>query len=131
LTWLWILIPVLMVFLASTIVVIVFAIKLITGPVETTNSYYSDLRNRDYAGAYTELCGSLRSQISRTGFIELQQGDERTKGRVTSYNFSNSEIHNHSAVVTGDVERGGSRYSARLALSRENGDWKVCGVRER
>jgi hypothetical protein len=120
-----------MVFLASTIVVIVFAVKLITGPVETTNTYYSDLKHQQYADAYTELCGSLRAQISQAGFIQLQQGDERTKGRVTSYDFSSSDIRDHSAIVDGTVQRGGSRYDARLALRKENGDWKICGVRER
>ena len=121
----------LLVFVASTVVVIVFAVKLITGPVETTNDYYADLRDGRYSAAYSELCSSLRVRISESAFVDLQREDEQTKGRVTSFDFHSSEVRNDTATTRGTVDRGGSTYDARVGLRKESGDWKVCAVRER
>lgn len=131
LTWLWILIPVLVVLVASTVVVIVFAVRLITGPVGTTNDYYADLRDGRYAAAYSELCTSVRVRISQSDFIDIQRGDEQTKGRVSSFDFHSSEVHDDTATTSGTVDRGGSTYDARVGLQKQGGEWKICAVRER
>jgi hypothetical protein len=129
--WLWILIPVLLVFVASTIVVIVFAAKLVLGPVQTTNDYYADLHRHDYVAAYGELCSTIQRDISRDRFIALQRSDTSSKGPVESYNFSSSHIENGTATTTGTVVRAGSEYNATIGLRKEDGDWRVCSVRER
>jgi hypothetical protein len=131
LTWVWILIPVLLVFVVSTVVVIVFAVRLLTGPIQTTNDYYADLRDGQYVAAYSELCSGVRGDLTQADFVDLQRSDARTKGRVTSFDFHSFEIHNHTAVTTGTVDRGGSQYDSHVGLRKEGGDWKVCSVHER
>jgi hypothetical protein len=131
LTWLWILIPVLLVFVASAVVVIVFAVRLVLGPVQTTNDYYADLQHRDYSSAYGRLCSDVRSAVSEPRFEQIQRSDEATKGAIEDYDFSSSHIDNDSATTTGTVERSGQEYDARIELRKEDGDWKICAVRER
>jgi hypothetical protein len=131
LTWLWILIPVLLVFAASTVVVIVFAVRLVLGPVQTTNDYYADLRDRDYPSAYDRLCSAVRSEISETRFEQIQRSDVATKGSIEDYDFSSSHIENDDATTTGTVRRAGQEYDARIELRKEDGDWRICAVRER
>ncbi len=127
----WILIPTLLVFLASLVVVIVFAVKLLTGPVQTTNDYYADVRDGRYVAAYGQLCSPLQRRISQSDFIDIQRSDNQSKGRISSYDFHSFHIENSIATVTGTVERGGSSYDARVGLRKESGDWKVCSVSER
>jgi hypothetical protein len=131
LTWLWILIPVLLVFVASTVVVIVFVVKLALGPVQTTNDYYADLHHRDYAAAYGKLCFAIQRDVPEGRYIALQASDARSKGAVDDYDFSSSHIENGNATTTGTVTRAGQQYNATIGLRKENGDWKVCSIRER
>ncbi len=131
LTWLWILIPVLLVLVASTVVVIVFAVRLVLGPVQTTNDYYADLKDRDYTAAYGELCAAIQREITPTRFEQIQRSDVATKGTIEDYDFSSSHIHNDTATTTGTVRRAGQDYDARIGLRKEDGDWKICSVRER
>lgn len=131
LTWLWILIPVLLVFVASTVVVIVFVVKLALGPVQTTNDYYADLHHRDYSAAYGKLCFAIQRDIPESRYIALQRSDARSKGAVEDYDFSSSHIENGNATTTGTVVRAGQEYNATIGLRKEDGDWKVCSIRER
>lgn len=131
LTWLWILIPTLLVFAVSTVVVIVFVAKLVLGPVETTNDYYADLHDRDYVAAYGKLCFAIQRDVSQDRYVQLQESDTRSKGAVEDYDFSSSHIENGTATTTGTVVRSGSEYNATIGLRKEDGDWKICSIRER
>jgi hypothetical protein len=131
LTWLWILIPTLIVFTVATVVVIVFAVKLIAEPIDTTNDYYSALKHHEYDDAYDQLCGALQTRYSQEDFNSIQRSDEGTKGSVTSYQFNEFHIENDDSTVTGDVDRGDTNYNVRVDLRKEDGDWKICGIRER
>ncbi len=131
LTWVWILIPVLLVLAVSTVVVIVFAVRLIAEPIDTTNDYYADLKDGDYNDAYDQLCSSLQARYSPQDFIAIQRSDEGTKGRVSSYDFHEFHLEDDISTVTGDVDRGATRYDVRVQLHKEDGDWKICAIRER
>ncbi len=131
LTWLWILIPTLLVFLVATVVVIVFAVKLVAKPIDTTNDYYSALKSGQYDDAYNELCSPLQSRYSEQDFADLQRSDARTKGRVTGYDFHEFHIENGDSTVTGQVSRGSTDYDTTVGLRKESGDWKICSIRER
>jgi hypothetical protein len=140
LTWLWILIPVLLVFVASFVVIVVFAVKLIGGPIEATNDYYADLKAERYAESYDHLCASLQDEYTQDQFVNLLQGQTRAKGRVEDYDFHESDLNSNDdtddeifsdSTVTGTVDRGNATYDTRVRLRKEDGDWKVCAVSER
>jgi hypothetical protein len=139
LTWLWFLIPTLVVFVAAFVVIIVFAVKLVGGPIEATNDYYADVKAARYASAYDHLCSSQRVNYTRRQFADLLSRDAQSKGRVEEYDFHDSELNSDDdgdtvfsdATVKGTVRRSGTDYETRVRLRKEDGDWKVCAVLER
>lgn len=132
LTWLWILIPVLLVFIGATAVAITFGVKILVGPVDATNEYYAGLHDQNYSAAYEHLCAPLQDRYTESQFVDLQHGDEQSYGQVTSYSFDNSDIRNSRAYTTGTVSRSSSRTRRyEVTLVKEDGDWKVCGIRQR
>ncbi len=75
LTWLWILIPVLLVFATSVVLIAVFAVRAIVGPIEATDDYFSALRDERYATAYDLRCTSYQAQISEADFARREQAN--------------------------------------------------------
>jgi hypothetical protein len=128
LTWLWILIPVLLVFVASTVVVIVFVTKLVTAPIQTTNDYYADLRDGRYTAAYGELCSLRREEVTLDDFTSQQ----RSQPRVQSFDFDNIDFSSNRSdvdvVVKGTVTRNGFDRDTHVGLWREDDHWKVCTI---
>ena len=138
LIWLWILIPVLLVMTASAIVAIVFGVKLFIGPIDATDDYYANLRDGQYAAAYDNLCAAAQRAFTVEDFIAQQESDEDTKGRVEDFDFTDLEFDDESfdsssidATVKGEVRRSQATYDVRVGLRREDGDWRVCAIRER
>lgn len=137
----------LLVLLASTVVVGVFVGRLVLGPIDATNDYLADLSDGRYSAAYASLCSPARRVQSEREFVAQQRDDEQTRGRITSYNIDSFEFNdndqvtfnddgdfegaNLDAITKGTVVRGGSRYSIRASIRREDGDWKVCSTVER
>jgi len=148
LTWLWILIPTLLVLVASTVVVGVYVGELVLGPVDSTNDFLADVRAERYEEAYASLCAPARRVITEADFIAQQQESEQTRGPIVSYDINDFEINDDSdafdfdvdddfadatidATTSGTVVRGSSEYDLRATLRREAGDWRVCSVVER
>ncbi|MGZ4802534.1 MAG: Rv0361 family membrane protein [Acidimicrobiia bacterium] len=130
LTWLWFLIPILVVFLAAATVAIVFGVKLFTGPVDATNDYYAELKVGNYARAYTHLCSDLQVRYTVSEFDQLQRNDARTLGRIRAYKFDTSNFENGDVFVRGTVIRSPfNQHRIEVRLVREDSDWKVCSVR--
>jgi hypothetical protein len=124
LTWLWILIPVLLVFAASVVLIAVFAVRAIVGPIETTDNYFSALRDERYSEAYDLRCASFQAQIGEAQFALREQ----TNGPVRTFDINGFERHNNSATTDGEVTRGGIRYQVTVRLEKEDGDWKICTI---
>ncbi|MGZ6964849.1 MAG: Rv0361 family membrane protein [Acidimicrobiia bacterium] len=130
LTWLWFLIPILVVFLAAASVAVVFGVKLFTGPVDATNDYYAELKVGNYARAYTHLCSDLQVRYTVSEFDQLQRNDARTLGRIRAYKFDTSNFENGDVFVRGTVIRSPfNQHRIEVRLVREDSDWKVCSVR--
>jgi hypothetical protein len=134
LTWLWILIPVLVVFLASSTVIGVFGVKLYTQPIDATNEYYAAIRAGRYDDAYQQLCAARRFESTLTTF-EATQTRENNARPIVSYDFialdfpknDNSSI---DIITTGTVNRNGFDHDVRVGLVREDDEWRVCRIEE-
>jgi hypothetical protein len=124
LTWLWILIPVLLVFATSVILIVVFAVRAIVGPIEATDNYFSALRDNRYSDAYDLRCAAFQAQISEGQFAQREQAN----GPVRSFDINGFDRHNNSATTNGEVTRAGIRYQVTVGLEKEDGDWKVCTI---
>ncbi len=136
LTWLWILIPVLLVLVASTVVVGVFATRLAIEPVDASNEYLAKLKAGRFDAAYASLCAPARLGETDVAALERRRADDL--GRITSYDITGIEFPNSNdandvidIITTGTVVRGGFTYDIRVYLSRENDEWRVCSTSER
>jgi hypothetical protein len=126
LTWLWILIPVLFVFLASLVLVIVFGIRLFVGPLLATEDYFEALRERDYAEAYSDRCASFQRGTSLQEFEDAH--GNLTFGDFEFDNLEDLDLGGDEATARGTVEVDNQRIDVDVDLEREDGDWKVCRV---
>src|SRR6476619_929762 len=101
LAWLWILIPVLLVFLTSVVLIVVFAVRAIVGPIETTDDYFTALRDQNYSEAYDLRCAAFKAQISEPDFAQREQAN----GPVRKFDINGIDRNNDSATTEGDVTR--------------------------
>jgi hypothetical protein len=124
LTWLWILIPVLLVFVTSVVLIAVFAIRAIVGPIETTDDYFTALRDQNYSKAYDLRCAAFKAQISEPDFAQREQAN----GSVSDFNINDFQRQNDTTTTEGDVTRSGVSYHVTVRLEKEDGDWKVCEI---
>lgn len=124
LTWLWILIPVLLVFAASVVVIAVFAVRAIVGPIEATDDYFDALRDQRYAAAYDLRCAAFQAQISEPDF----EARERQNGPVRDFDIDGFDRQDDSATTDGTVTRAGIKYDVSVRLEKEGDDWKVCEI---
>jgi hypothetical protein len=136
LTWLWILIPVLIVLLGSTAVVGVYAARLAIEPIDASNEYLADLKAGRYDEAYRQLCTPARFAQTNVMFRDRQLALEDARGPITSYDISGIEFPDNNTsdvidvITTGTVVRNGTTYDIRISLSREDGEWTVCSTSE-
>ena len=127
-TWLWILIPTLLIFVAATVVVIVFAFQLVVRPIEATEDYFAAAPRR-----------ALRLRVQRALRVVPGAGDasdefvnrERVAGPVRDFDIDDFDTDGDDATTEGTVERGGDVYDVTVHLEKEDGDWKVCEIEAR
>jgi hypothetical protein len=135
LTWLWILIPVLVILVTSTVVVGVYAVRLAVEPIDATNEYLADLSAGRYGAASENLCRF--ALVGGTNALERQQQRDNELGRITAWDIDGIEFPNDGTselidvFTTGSVVRNGVTYDIRVGLSREDDEWKVCTVSEK
>jgi hypothetical protein len=127
LTWLWILIPVLLVCATSVIVIAVFAIRAIVGPIEATDDYFAALRDERYAAAYDLRCTSFQAQITEADFTTREQQN----GPVRDFDIDSFDTNDDTATTEGEVTRSGIKYDVTVHLEKEGDDWKVCEIEAR
>jgi len=116
---------VLLVFLTSVVLIVVFAVRAIVGPIETTDDYFTALRDQNYSEAYDLRCAAFKAQISEPDFAQREQAN----GPVRKFDINGIDRNNDSATTEGDVTRAGVEYHVTVRLEKEDGDWKVCEIR--
>ena len=116
----------LLVFVTSVVLIAVFAIRAIVGPIETTDDYFTALRDQNYSKAYDLRCAAFKAQISEPDFARREQAN----GPVSDFNINDFQRRNDTTTTEGDVTRSGVSYHVTVRLEKENGDWKVC-IRQR
>lgn len=124
LTWLWFLIPVLLVFAVSVVLIIVFAVRAVIGPIEATDDYFALLRQERYAEAYKERCNEFRDQLTQNDFVRREQAS----GRVGDFDIDSFDRSDDTATTEGTASRAGIDFKVKVTLRKEDGDWKVCGI---
>lgn len=134
LTWLWFLIPVLVVFVAASTVAVVFGARLYSGPIDATNKYYADIRASRYDDAYHQLCAARRFESTLTTFESTQQRENDARP-IDSYDFIGLDFPKDDTspidlITTGTVTRNGFEHDTRVGLVREDDEWRVCTIEE-
>jgi hypothetical protein len=123
LTWLWILIPVLALFVVSLVLVGVFAWRL-ASPVDATNEYLALLRDRRFASAYTQRCDAFRAAVPLNEFA----GGSESLPAIRHYDIDDVEPGWNDATTRGTVELSDRVIDVTVKLEREDGDWTICEV---
>jgi hypothetical protein len=123
LTWLWILIPVLLVFLVSAVLVVVFAIRLVVGPLEATEDYFQALRDKNFAEAYNDRCDRFQQRVTLDEFATAHENLA-----IGDFDLDDFDTDGDDATTGGDVEVNGRSVAVTVELEREHGDWKICEV---
>jgi hypothetical protein len=129
-----------LVFVAATVVVVVFGVKLFTEPVDATNDFYADLSAARYEEAYAKLCSPAQRAFSEAQFVQNQERTEQSQGRISRYDFDNVEFSNTDddfksdvidATVKGTITRDGRTFDVVVGLQHEDGEWRVCASANR
>jgi len=135
LTWLWILIPVLVVLVASTAVVGVYGVRLALEPIDETNEFLADISAGRYDEAYEDMCAAAR--FAGDNPLGRQEQLDNEVGPITSWDINGIEFSDDDVsdvidvITTGTVVRNGTLYDIRVGLSREDDEWRVCTAVER
>jgi hypothetical protein len=114
---------VLFVFLVSFVLVIVFAVRLVVGPLEATEDYFEALRDRDYVEAYGDRCDDFQRRVSLQDFETAH-----SNFTIGDFDLDDFDTDGDDATTGGTVEVDGQRVTVTVELEREDGDWKVCRV---
>ncbi len=140
LTWLWFLIPLMLVFVAATVVTVVFGVKIFTEPVDATNDYYADLSAGRYEAAYARLCTPAKRAFSESAFVaEPGTGRaRRTAASPTTTSTTSSWATTATSTATrstppsrGPSTRDGRTFDVAVGLQHEDGEWHVCAIGRR
>ena len=127
--WLWITLAIVIPILICAFgfgALAIFGFNAAKAPIDATNNFYQAAKEKQDLDPYT--C----SKYLRTGSLnEDFAGKYKYNQQIVSYNFNSSSTVNGESTVTGTVERFGNKfYRAKVTLVREDGDYKVCKVRE-
>ena len=133
LTWLWILIPMLLVFTRRD-----RGRHRVRGEADRRADRHDErlLRRRsstsEYDDAYDELCGALQTRYAQEDFNSTPAQRREHEGhasRRTTSTSSTSRTTTPPSPVTSTAAT--PTTTSRVDLRKEDGDWKICGIRER
>ena len=96
--------------------------KSLTQPVDATNAFYKAAKAGDDLDPHT--CQRYLDEGSSFNDIFDAQPD------IDKFNFSEVDIVNDEAKVTGTVTRSGKEFDAEIDLEKDDGKFKVCYIRE-
>jgi hypothetical protein len=96
-------------------------------PLETLNTYWSDVRDHGFATAYSYLAPGAAGQ-SESEFVSGEQragiSNAQFHGTVTSNSGSTATVTVDS-LVTEDAQFGCRRWSGSYTLTKESGEWRI------
>jgi Protein of unknown function (DUF2510) len=101
-------------------------VKDVLAPRSVASGYLSDLRDGEYANAYSRLCVADQQAVSLTRFTQ-----SKTAHHPISFEIENTTTTTFDGVKTADVgytesASDGTSGGADLILIRSAGNWKVC-----
>jgi hypothetical protein len=93
----------------------------------TVGRYLDDLRERDFDGAYQQLCQEARDDESQTDYVARMAASEPFQSyRVGELDLVRSSVPVDLTYPDGDR----ANVEAELQQSRSTGKFEVCGLRE-
>ena len=102
------------------------AIDDVLAPRSTASSYLSDLRDGNYANAYSRLCALDQGSVSEDRFAAAFDARHPTSFRITGTNYHDNNGFKSAEVRFDEAASDGSSGAQTLLLIRESGDWRVC-----
>ena len=90
------------------------------------DQFYTAIKARDYATAYTYLGTQAQAEISREEFITRAEARDVLEGAVREFAEVGMD-HDDPGSITLAVARPGSIYITHLRLRREGGMWRIAG----
>ena len=105
----------------------------ITGAREATTGYYDAVRDHNWSKAHGYLSNSLGSSITQSALRTLWTAQELSKGRVTGFSITNTNVSSNNgrttAVVTGTVRYDkGSSETKTVNLVKEGANWRLANL---
>ncbi len=105
----------------------------ITGARDATTGYYDAVRDHDWSEAHGYLSNSLGSSITPTALQTLWTAQEYSKGRVTGFSVTNTNVSSNNgrttAVVTGTIRYDkGSSETKTVNLVKEGSNWRLANL---
>lgn len=128
--WIWVVVALLLLsLLASTIqfaIGVGQAVRPFYRPVNAADLYYTAIRNRDYAKAYTYLDSSLTSSLTQDQFTKMAQQRDTASGAVSSYSIFPDFTGNPAESLNVTVTRSnGASYTVHLHVRQVGNNWKI------
>lgn len=105
----------------------------ITGARDATTGYYDAVRDHNWSKAHSYLSNSLGSSMTPSALQTLWTAQEFSKGRVTSFSVTNTNVSSNNgrttAIVTGTVHYDkGSSETKTVNLVKEGADWRLANL---
>jgi hypothetical protein len=128
--WIWVVVVILLLsLLVSTVQLaarVGLALRPFARPVIVADQYYTAIKNRDYAQAYTYLDSSLTSSLTQDQFIKMAQQRDVADGTVSSYSIAPDFTGNPAENVNVTVMRSkGTSYIVQLHIRQVGKEWKI------
>ena len=93
----------------------------------TVSRFLDELRERDFDGAYQQLCQATRDEESQADFAARMAGSEPIRSyRVGEFDLVRGSVPVDLTYADGDL----ARVEAELRQSRTTGKFEVCDLRE-
>jgi hypothetical protein len=100
-------------------------------PDVTAQSFFSDLHQQDFSGAYGYLSDGAKAHITEAAFAAKFQAYDQVSGIVESYLVASTKLNGGNATVQMDVTRSGSDSQAvaqTLNFVRQSDGWRIDGA---
>lgn len=124
--WMWITLGTLILLCTfGGVLVWVLAAGPVGGPTIASDQYYTAIRDRDYARAYSYLGSDLQASLSQKAFTQAAQQQDEALGGVSHYAYGSVPIGNPASATITVTRAGGTTYTVHLELRQEGDAWKI------
>jgi hypothetical protein len=98
-------------------------------PRDATTAFISDLKAKDWSGAYEKLCRDTKSNFTVDQFAQVAQSRGEVRDHtITGFNVQNTNGQQRATVNANLKLADGSTDPHTFELVQEGEDWKVCGT---